>query len=63
MCALKRPFQAEPEEELVLKICKSKYDRIPKKYSRELEKMVKHCLEKDSAKRFSMAELILNKEF
>ena len=44
MCALKHPFKSMNQIELLSKICKGKYESIPKSYSKDLNDLVHSCL-------------------
>eukprot|EP00158_Paraphelidium_tribonemae_P003932 Partr_v1_DN26478_c0_g1_i10_m23811 putative S_TKc len=44
MCSLKPPFQAESQAALYAKISQAVVERIPSRYSEELDKMVKSML-------------------
>lgn len=57
MCALKPPFDATNHLSLAVKINTGKFDRIPAKYSDELHRAVRWCLQLDSAARPTVEEL------
>ena len=60
MCALKHPFYAATQAELLLKIIKGRYESLPKGYSKELSEMVHSCLMKDHARRPTIEDIILH---
>jgi serine/threonine protein kinase len=61
--ALKHPFEAKTQAELMIKIIKGKYKRIPKKFTKHLSDMVHWLLTKNSKKRPSIEEIILHPLF
>ncbi|CAI2369880.1 unnamed protein product [Moneuplotes crassus] len=63
ICALKHPFEAKTQAELMVKIIKGKYKRIPKKFSRHLSDMVHWLLTKNCNRRPSIKEIILHPFF
>lgn len=44
MCTLRHPFEARNYQELVVKIAKGTYQRIPQEYSAELQKLIDSML-------------------
>eukprot|EP00158_Paraphelidium_tribonemae_P003934 Partr_v1_DN26478_c0_g1_i1_m23795 putative S_TKc len=58
MCTLKPPFQAESQAALYAKISQAVVERIPSRYSEELDKMVKSMLHYNRAGRPDAAELL-----
>lgn len=63
ICALKLPFLAEDEDELIAKILKGKYRRIPSHYGMELWDIINKCLNKDPKRRPSISEIISSESF
>ena len=61
--ALKHPFEASTQAELMVKIIKGKYKRIPKMFSKHLSNMIHWLLTKSSHKRPSIEEIILHPLF
>lgn len=60
---MKHPFEAKTQAELMVKIIKGKYKRIPKKFSKNLSDMVHWLLTKNSKKRPSIEDIILHPLF
>ena len=60
LCSLRHPFEAKNQAELLLKIVKGKYERLPKKYSKDLGDIVHSCLMKDYNRRPAIEEIILH---
>ena len=58
LCALKHPFLAKNEIELVKKILQGKYESISRSYSRELADLIHICLTKDPEKRPAISDII-----
>lgn len=59
MCALHMPFQATSVHSLYLKIIEGKISSIPKFYSKDLELIIRSCLNQDPKKRPSTNKLIM----
>ena len=58
LAALKPPFEASNHLALAMKIKSGKYDRIPLRYSEELQKVIRGMLEIDPLRRVSIADLM-----
>jgi NIMA (never in mitosis gene a)-related kinase len=58
LCTGKRPFEANNQAALALKILMGKYDNIPSHYSQDLTWFVKSCLSVDYKRRPSAAYLL-----
>ena len=58
MCTFKHPFDAKSQPGLIMKILKGKYEAIPSTYSVNLKKMVAMLLEKNTAKRPGVFEIM-----
>lgn len=61
--SLKHPFEAKTQAELMIKIIKGKYKRIPKTYSKHLSDMIHWLLTKRSNKRPSITDIIKDSFF
>jgi NIMA (never in mitosis gene a)-related kinase 2 len=57
MAALHPPFDASNQLALAMKINAGKFDRVPDKYSDDLQRLVRSCLQLEQDKRPSVAEL------
>lgn len=58
LCAGKRPFEANNQAALALKIVMGKYDSLPSHYSSDLVWIVKSCLSVDYKRRPTAAYLL-----
>lgn len=58
LCTGKRPFQANNQAALALKIVMGKYDNLPSHYSTDLTWVVKSCLSVDYKRRPTAAYLL-----
>lgn len=58
LAALKPPFEASNHLALAMKIRSGKFDRIPLRYSEDLQKVIRNMLEIDAQKRVSIVDLI-----
>mgnify|MGYP002622748365 CR=1 FL=1 len=58
MCALNRPFEAANHLSLAIKIKSGKFERIPKIYSDELQRVIQWILTRDVNERPSVDELL-----
>lgn len=63
ICSLKHPFEAKTQAELMVKIIKGKYKRIPKTFSKHLSDMIHWLLTKNPKKRPSITDIILQPFF
>ena len=58
LCTLKHAFSADNLLGLVYKIVQDKYDPIPSQYSPELQSLINSLLNKNSAERPSVAQIL-----
>ena len=58
LCALRPPFQAQNPMALAIKIKDGRFDRIPTRYSEELQRVICWMLTLDQQKRASIDDLI-----
>ena len=58
LASLKPPFEASNHLALAMKIKSGKYDRIPVRYSEELQRVIRGMLEIDADRRVSIGDLM-----
>lgn len=58
LAALKPPFEASNHLALAMKIRSGKFDRIPLRYSEDLQKVIRNMLEIDAQRRVGIVDLI-----
>lgn len=58
LAALKPPFEASNHLALAMKIKSGKFDRVPLRYSEDLQKVIRSMLEIDAGRRFGIADLM-----
>jgi len=58
MAALKPPFEATNHLSLAIKIKTGKFERLPLRYSEELQSIVERMIHTDAKKRPSVAQLM-----
>ena len=63
IASLRHPFEAENQAELMIKIVKGRYKRIPQSYSKELSSMIHWWIKKDPNMRPTTKDIILNPTF
>lgn len=59
LCTLKHPFDALNQGALILKIIRGTYTPIGTGYSQDLSTLLKNCLNKNTAKRLSSAQILM----
>ena len=60
MCALKPPFRANDMEGLYKKVQKGVFEKIPTRYSKDLQLMISACLQVNPSQRPSCQQLLEN---